>query len=597
MYTYRDYRPDRRFQPTVAISPDGREVAYSDNRSGQFNLVVAPIDGGPERRLTSYTDATVREVVWTPDGRHLVFVADRNGDEFFQLHRMPAGGGEPEALTDHPEVQFQLGKVSPDGRYVSYGGNDRAPQDQDVLVQDLTTGEVTRAYADGGPVFAAEWAPDSRRLTAVRLSGNTEMSVLLVDLDGKPEQLLPADGEPERVFLPGPWLPDGSGFLVATDAGRDFVGVARYDLASRELTWIITPDWDVEAVGLSEDGSVIVWAVNNNGASELHVASFDGQELGAERPVPSIPVGPISSLSLNKAGTMVAALVSTGARPTNVLAADLAEGTSHWVTDAAAPATGTVEPTLVAFAAHDGRQIPAWLYRPEGDGPHPVVLSIHGGPEAQERPGYSYAGLYQYLLSAGIGILAPNVRGSNGYGRSYQRLILRDWGGDDLRDFESATLYLRGLDWVDAERVGVFGGSYGGFATLSCVSRLPQYFACGVDIVGPSNLVTMAKSVPPTWRAMMAAWMGDPDTEADFLLSRSPITYQHQIVAPLFVIQGANDPRVVKAESDGIVEALRARGVDVRYDVYEDEGHGFTRQENEAKAMGDTAEFLISHLT
>ena len=213
-----------------------------------------------------------------------------------------------------------------------------------------------------------------------------------------------------------------------------------------------------------------------------------------------------------------------------------------------------VEPELITYPTHDGRDIPAWLYRPEGDGPFPVVLSIHGGPEAQERPIYMYCGLYQYLLTRGIGILAPNVRGSTGYGKTYQKLIHRDWGGAELKDFKAAAEYLKGLDWVDGDRLGVFGGSFGGFATLSCVSRLPDYWAAAVDIVGPSNLVTFAKTAPPTWRRLMAQWIGDPDTEADFLMERSPITYVDQIRAPLFVIQGANDPRVVKAESDQIVE-------------------------------------------
>jgi dipeptidyl aminopeptidase/acylaminoacyl peptidase len=253
----------------------------------------------------------------------------------------------------------------------------------------------------------------------------------------------------------------------------------------------------------------------------------------------------------------------------------------------------------VRFATWDGRQIPAFLYRPAGASaadPVPVVLSIHGGPEAQERPTYAYAGFYQYLLSRGIAILAPNIRGSTGYGKSYQRLIHRDWSGGDRLDFEAAVKYLHGLDWVDRDRIAVYGGSYGGFATLTCVSRLPDYWAAAVDIVGPANLVTFTKAVPPTWRRFMALWVGDPETEEEFLLERSPITYVDQIKTPLFVIQGAKDPRVVKAESDQIVAELRERGVPVRYDVYEDEGHGFTKRENELKAMGDVAAFLEEHL-
>ena len=274
-------------------------------------------------------------------------------------------------------------------------------------------------------------------------------------------------------------------------------------------------------------------------------------------------------------------------------------GDVHVLTDSTPPALReitAVEPELIRFPTHDGRDIPAFLYRPHGDGPFPVVLSIHGGPEAQERPMYMYGGFYQYLLAQGIGVIAPNVRGSTGYGSTYQKLIHHDWGGDELRDFEHAVKHLHSLGWVDPDRIAVFGGSFGGFATLSCVSRLPKLWAAGVSIVGPSNLVTFVKAVPPTWLRLMAKWVGDAETERDFLLERSPVTYADDIVAPLFVIQGANDPRVVKAESDQIVERLRARGVDVRYDVYEDEGHGFTKRANEIKALGDAGDFLVAHL-
>src|SRR5690606_1381989 len=219
----------------------------------------------------------------------------------------------------------------------------------------------------------------------------------------------------------------------------------------------------------------------------------------------------------------------------------------------------------------------------------------HGGPEAQERP--DYRPLYQYLCSRGIAVMAPNIRGSTGYGKRYQRLIHRDWGGGDLRDLDHAVRWLRAQDWVDPDRIGVVGGSYGGFATLSCVTRLPEYWAAAVDIVGPSNLVTFAKAVPPTWRRLMARWVGDPETEADFLMERSPISYVDNVTAPLLVIQGAKDPRVVKAESDQMVERLRKLGREVEYVVFDDEGHGFTRRSNELRGWRLAADFLIRHLT
>jgi dipeptidyl aminopeptidase/acylaminoacyl peptidase len=255
-----------------------------------------------------------------------------------------------------------------------------------------------------------------------------------------------------------------------------------------------------------------------------------------------------------------------------------------------------IEPDLVHYATFDGKQIPAWLYRPTGGGKFPVLVSIHGGPEAQERPSYAYNGLYQYLLNRGFGILAPNIRGSTGYGISYQKLIHRDWGGAELKDIEQAAIYLRGLDWADANRIAIFGGSFGGFATLSALTRLPEYWAAGVDLVGPSNLVTFVNSVPEFWKFMMKEWVGDAVEDRDFLIERSPITYVEQIRAPMLVIQGAKDPRVVKAESDQMVARIQKAGGDVRYYVDENEGHGTTRRENAIKWMKMVAEYLEAYL-
>jgi dipeptidyl aminopeptidase/acylaminoacyl peptidase len=256
-----------------------------------------------------------------------------------------------------------------------------------------------------------------------------------------------------------------------------------------------------------------------------------------------------------------------------------------------------IAPELVRYRSFDGREIPAWLYRPRGvseSQPAPVVISIHGGPEAQER--VEYRAFYQYLLSRGIGVLAPNIRGSTGYGKAYQKLIHRDWGGAELKDIQATADYARGLPWVNGRRLAVYGGSFGGFATLSAVTRLPDYWAAAVDIVGPSNLLTFVRSVPPTWRRMMATWVGDPDEDAAMLRERSPITWVESIRAPLLVLQGANDPRVVKAESDQMVERLRGLGREVDYVVFPDEGHGFTKRVNTLRAYRLAADFFQKHL-
>jgi len=257
-----------------------------------------------------------------------------------------------------------------------------------------------------------------------------------------------------------------------------------------------------------------------------------------------------------------------------------------------------VEPTLVRYPTFDGREIPGYLYRPTGaTDPVGVVISIHGGPAAQERPVYRYEGVYQYLLDRGVGVFAPNVRGSYGYGKSYLQLVYRDWGGGDLRDCDAATRYLHGLDWVDPDRIALWGGSYGGFVALSCVSRYPDWnwAAAAVDF-GPSNLVSLAKASPPTWRSKVAAVIGDWETDAEFLISRSPVTYADNIRTPLFITQGENDPRVPRSESDQIVDRLRDRDVEVQYLVFPDEGHGFTKTGNQVKATSEAADFLLAHM-
>jgi dipeptidyl aminopeptidase/acylaminoacyl peptidase len=593
--SFEQFAAARRYQPALSFSPDGSELAYSTNISGQFNIWRQPSEGGYARQVTSFTEEAVRSIAWSPDGSTLLFLADRHGNEQFQLHTVAPENGWPEKLLGEPDVQNYIGEWSPDGRYFSYAANDREPAEQDVLIRDTRTGEVKRLLAADGVHFAAYWAPDGERLLAMKANKNTDIDVYLIDLrDDSIRNLLPHEGEVRQV--PGPWAADGSGFYLISDRDREFAGLAFFTLASGETTWLETPEWDVEGVVLSKDGRVLVWTVNENGYTRFYASdTVSGESIS----VPGIPDGVIGHMELSKDGRRLAILHTTPTHPAEIYVVDLEQGVTSRITDGFLGGIdeGTmVTPELVTFPTFDGKQIPAFLYRPRGDGPFGVVLSIHGGPEAQERPTYAYNGLYQYWLSRGIGVLAPNIRGSTGYGKSYQKLIHRDFGGNDLKDFEAAAQYLQSLPWVDSSRIGVYGGSYGGFATLTCVSRIPDYWAAAVDIVGPANLVTFAKAVPPTWRRFMAEWVGDPYTEADFLMERSPITYVDQIKAPLFVIQGANDPRVVKPESDQIVEKLRERGVEVRYDVYDDEGHGFTKRANELKALKDTAEFMEHYL-
>ena len=341
---------------------------------------------------------------------------------------------------------------------------------------------------------------------------------------------------------------------------------------------------------------MLVVIVNEAGASQLH--AFDLAH-DRELTLPRLPFGVVEHVDVHPSGEKIALLLGTATEAGNIFELDLASGELKALEQSMLGGVRKSDlsgPELISYPSFD-RDVPAWLYRPKSsEGRVPVVLSIHGGPESQERPDYAYNGLYQYLLSRGIGVLAPNIRGSTGYGISYQKLIHRDWGGGELEDIRHAAEYLQALGWVDPAQIAIFGASFGGFATLSALTRLPDYWATGVDLVGPSNLVTFVGSVPPFWRSTMRDWVGDAEADRDFLLERSPITYIGDVRAPILVMQGANDPRVVQAESDQMVEALRGRNHDVTYYVDEKSGHGPASREDGVRWIKMIAEYLEAKL-
>jgi dipeptidyl aminopeptidase/acylaminoacyl peptidase len=597
----------RRFQPSLAFTADSSALLCSVNISGQFNLWRLPVDGGWPAQLTTFEDRTVRSVAPSPDGSTVVFSADRDGDEFYQLFQIDADGGWPSALTDAAQVQHHLlpGAWDPTGRWLAWAANSRTPTDMDVWLRDMRTGEVRHLTGDWHLAAPLSFSPDGGALLCIEVRANDDQRLHLVDLTTGDSRLLTPDAEPAQ-YRPGPWAPDGSGFWVTSDRGREFSALAFLHLADDRLEWVQTPPWDVEAlrqgVGVAGDraGTVLVWLVNEDGWSRMYARDL---RTGRDLPTADLPPGCGSpagtALTVSGDGRYAALIWTQPTRSQELYVVELATGHARRLTDnmlgGLDPAQLTA-PQLVRYPSDGAGQVPAWIYRPAGrPGRLPVVLAIHGGPEEQERPYYNP--LYQYLCSRGIAVLAPNIRGSTGYGKGYQRLIHRDWGGGDLEDLRHAAEWLRAQDWVDHKRLGVFGGSYGGFATLSCVTRLCDYWAVAVDMFGPSNLVTFTRAVPPTWRRFTSRRVGDPDTEVDFLMERSPISYVDNVTAPLLVIQGANDPRVVKAESDQMVERLRKLGREVEYVVFDDEGHGFTRRSNALRASRLAADWLRRHLT
>ena len=584
------------FLNNLAFSPDSRQISYVHDGSGQFNLWSSPVEGGYPRQLTTREEEAVRHHRWTSSG--IVLELDHLGAEQWQVNILPEDGvGWPRAVTDRDDVQYQIGPVADDGRRMLFSGNQERPTDVSLYLLDIQEGKP-RLLLDREKqlLYPFAWHPDGRRAAIVDLLGNTDQHAYLFDVEGgELRDLTPHDGE--ELNLPVGFSADGRSLYSITDRGAEHNFLESIDVATGARNPLIEAEWDIEHADLSADRRRLGYTINEDGYSRFHLRDL---ETGRELPFPSMPKGVCSQYAISPDGTLVAALIGTGTRVFDVYVADVDAGVVVRVTEnflGGIPESELVEPELVHFNTFDGKQVPAWLYRPPGAaGSLPVLLSVHGGPEVQEHTHVTRSSsFYQYLLSRGIAVLAPNIRGSTGYGKSYQRLIHRDWGGDELKDIEHAAIWLREQAWADRERIAVYGASFGGFATLSAMTRLPDYWRCGIDLVGPSNLVTFAKAVPPHWRATMKDWVGDPEEDFEFLMSRSPITYVERMKAPLLVLQGANDPRVVKPESDQMVEKLRSLGREVEYHVFEDEGHDFSKRANQLKAYRLIATFLFKH--
>ena len=592
-----------------AVAWLGRDaIAYTSNLTGEFNLwrqAIGPRgERGFARPLTAFRDRAVRAFVPSPDGRTIYFTADEDGDEQFQIYRLSTDGGDPEPLTSDRTVRHELGRGAlhvNSGRLL-YVDNARTPGDMDVVVHDLRRGTVARPLEKGHLWTSPRWDPGGRRFLALEVRLPIDVHSFVHDLDhGTTTEILPHEAEDGVVAQD--WTPDGRGLLVLSNVEGEFLRLERVDLAKGSRKVLLAGPHDVEASRVALGSGAILAVVNEDGYSSLQL------KRGGDRfrRIQSLPSGCTleglvgQNVDLDADGRRALVTWHTGTRPAEIVVVPVPTGRTHILTESmvgGVPGGPLAPPRLVRFRSFDGREISAFYYvpAPRPRRPAPAVLCIHGGPAGQDRPAWLYSGLYAYLVAWGIRVLAPNFRGSTGYGKTFELSIYHDWGGNELRDLRTAAEWLRAQRGVDARRLGVFGMSFGGFATLSCLSRLPEYWKVGVDVCGPANLVTFVKSVPPFWARWMDRWVGDPLTEAKFLRDRSPISYIDQVQADVLIVQGAKDPRVNVAESDQMVDELRSRGRRVEYLVFPDEGHGFTKTANLLRAYGTVARFLTDHL-
>ena len=511
----------------------------------------------------------------------------------------------PETLTKNPKVSHQFGQecISPNGKFLAFSSNERDPHELDLILYDREAREQTK-LTEKGDFLAGIWSKDSKFLLATEIFRFDLYRTVLFDIENNERRYITPDDETEESirYTPFAFSPDKSSVYLLSDKDRDIRGIMVYSVHEEAFNWLLTSKWNVEfsnalyfGATLSNDGERLAYALNEDGYSSLLIRNLRTSE---EEHV-DVPKGKILDMKFSSDDRKLGMLLSTPRRPMEVYVLELKEMLLNRLVKAHIgniPEEDMVEPKLLRYESFDGLEIPAFLWLPKEveNKKIPAIISIHGGPMAQERPVYNV--VYQCLLNHGFAIMAPNYRGSIGYGKAYERLIYKDFGGGDLKDYENAVIWLHGRDYVDKKRIGVFGGSYGGFATLSCITRLPDYWKAAVDMFGPSNLLTQVKSYRAEMSKHVKELVGDPNKDADLLRERSPINYVDNIKADLLVIQGANDPRVVKAESDQIVQKLREAGKYVEYHVFKDEGHGATKMRNRVETEKMIIDFFERRL-
>jgi dipeptidyl aminopeptidase/acylaminoacyl peptidase len=589
-----------------SFSPDSRFVTFLTNITGLSQVWQVPVEGGWPTQLT-FTRDSVRGAHYNPRRHELLFSMDTGGNERNQLYRLIGTGATEHSLGEGwstadiskmPKAVHYFGGWSHDGESITFSANREDAGRFDVYVQKVgkTIGEPKLVQkGPGGYYSVVGWSPDDKWLLVSRAESNFNQDLFLVEVDGgKTRQLTPHKGNVQ--YHSPAWSGDGKHvYCTSTADGRDVAGLARIEVESGELKFIETPKLEVEAVFTSPK-KWLAWLVNASGKSELKL-----RDLSNDRSLspPNLPLGVITSVEFSPDETKIA-LVFDGPRfNPDVwiwdLAADRVKQLTH-SSRAGIPFSTFAAPELIEYPTFDGRKIPAWFYPPEkkGDRLPPVIVYPHGGPESQTRPHFS--AMFQYFVQAGYGILAPNVRGSTGYGTEYMNLDNTVKRMDSVKDLAHAAYWLRDQKKGDPKRLAVYGGSYGGFMVLAAVTNYPDLWAAGIDVVGIANFVTFLENTGAYRRAHREAEYGNLREHREFLEKISPINHVDKIKCPMLVIHGANDPRVPIGEAEQIVAALKKREVPVEYLRYEDEGHGLAKLKNRLDAYPKMVAFLDKYL-
>lgn len=572
----------------AALSPDGTEVAVTTNLTGRTNLWKVSAAGSWPVQLLHSDDRQV-EPAWSPDSRWIAYSQDKGGNELWDIYVISREGGSPVNLTNTPEIREQHPLWSHDGKLIACVYKPKQAPSYDLAIIDVATHRLRKLTEEKDPQHnwdVVGFSPDDRILYANRTSVAFDAGdIYAVDIaSGQQTNLTPHQGK--QLNLGADVSPDGTTILMISDAKSGYQNLGLLDAATKKLTWVTDTQWQAAPGAFSPDGTHFTYAINADGRSDLYLGTRHGNSSKLD-----LPPGLNSTLTVQQFspdGHQLLLEHEAMNTPNDLWVYDIETHRARQLTHmAVASLTPQVIPPseLVHYRTFDGKTITAILRMPfnlKRDGSNPAVIFPHGGPTGQTTD--SWNRWSNALVTRGYIVLMPNPRGSTGYGIDFQEANHQDLGGGDLKDEMYGLEWLLNTGYVDPRKVGVLGGSYGGFMTLMLAAREPDKFSAAVDLFGPLDWYTMLKNSDPLLDQYLRSLLGDPEKDRKIYEDDSPIKYVQNIRAPLLVLQGDNDPRVPKEETEQLVSILKKRGAIVDVVYYPDEGHGFDKLEHQIDA-------------
>lgn len=581
------------------FSNEEDRLLVSSDESGIFNVYEIDLATGDKKAITNSTGDSRFAVDYVPNSNDILFSSDKGGNEISHIY-LRQEDGTTKDLTPGEEEVANFNGWSEDKKYMYYSSNKRDPKFFDLYKMKIADWTSEMLYENTDGVNVGSRSRDENFFSLSKTITTSENQLWIFDRK-KNKRIEVSKPDASGSYGAAGFSKDNKLFFYTTNVGKEFTYLVQYDISNGTRKTIYETDWDVMYSYLSKEEKYRVIAINEDGKNTLVILD---NKTGAKIPFPAIPDGDVTAVSISDSETQMRLSVGTSKAPSNLYLYNFGTKKLKKLTETLNPEIdpeALVSAEVVRYNSFDGLEIPAIYYKPHQATPDnkvPALVWVHGGPGGQSRTGYF--ALIQYLVNNGYAVLAVNNRGSSGYGKTFFKMDDKNHGDKDLKDCVWGKKWLMKQDYIDGDKIGIIGGSYGGYMTMAAMAFTPDEFKTGVNIFGVTNWLRTLRSIPPYWESFRNALyeeLGDPNSaDSTRLYNISPVFHGDKVKNPVMVLQGANDPRVLQVESDDMVAAIKENNVPVEYVIFDDEGHGFVKKENEIKGYSQILEFLDKYL-